>query len=83
MHTLLILGLLQLYCSRVHATGSPYLDHHGEMDLGLARGRPLHLDEGRMEQLRQMFARQNITSHVARIRNQTSYRGSLLKRNFF
>jgi hypothetical protein len=32
--------------------GSPYLDEHGEEDVGLRRGRPLALDAARYEALR-------------------------------
>lgn len=35
--------------------GSPYLDDHGEEDLHLIRGRPLHFNKERYDQLTQLY----------------------------
>ena len=49
---------------------SPYLDAHGEEDVGLKRGRPLFLSEGRYENLCRLWNRDLIAMEVTRIRQQ-------------
>lgn len=46
--------------------GSPYVDRHGEQDLQLVRGLPLHLHADRWNQLVRLFDSQLITSIVYR-----------------
>jgi E3 ubiquitin-protein ligase UBR1 len=50
--------------------GSPYVDSHGEMDLGLTRGRSLHLDAERWAQICSLVANQDMISLISRQLNQ-------------
>lgn len=43
-----------------------YLDKYGEEDIGFRRGKPLYLDEGRLEQLRQTWLNHKIDEEVVR-----------------
>ncbi|RKP34174.1 hypothetical protein BJ085DRAFT_800, partial [Dimargaris cristalligena] len=45
---------------------TPYRDYHGEMDLGLKRGRPLFLDQKRYDELRRTWLAQQVPNTVAR-----------------
>ncbi|KAJ1904885.1 E3 ubiquitin-protein ligase ubr1, partial [Tieghemiomyces parasiticus] len=45
---------------------TPYRDYHGEMDLGLKRGRPLFLDQKRFDELRRLWLTQQVPNAVAR-----------------
>jgi hypothetical protein len=51
---------------RIAQWGSPYLDEHGEEDIDLRRGKPLHLNAARYAQLRRLWVTQGIEhdSHV-------------------
>ncbi|RKP02044.1 hypothetical protein CXG81DRAFT_18219 [Caulochytrium protostelioides] len=58
--------LLILFGTRGHFLQAPYLDSHGEPDLGLRRGALLYLNHKRYEQIRTMWLQQQIPSFVAR-----------------
>lgn len=49
---------------------SPYVDAHGEEDVGLQRGRPLRLDAARYKYLESLWANHRIFTEVSRQRNQ-------------
>ena len=42
----------------------PYLDIHGEADLGLRKGRPLFLHRQRYEELRKMWLSHGVPSYI-------------------
>ncbi|KXS20443.1 hypothetical protein M427DRAFT_41232 [Gonapodya prolifera JEL478] len=44
----------------------PYLDAHGESDVGLKRGRPLFLNTKRFEDIRKLFVSHGVASFIAR-----------------
>lgn len=48
----------------------PYVDSHGEEDVGLQRGRPLRLDMARYRYLESLWLKHRIFSEVSRQRNQ-------------
>tara|TARA_B110000208_G_scaffold68104_1_gene88092 strand:- start:272 stop:916 length:645 start_codon:yes stop_codon:yes gene_type:complete len=48
---------------------SPYVDQYGEDGLGKMRGRLLHLDEARLEHLRNMWAEGRLGSQAVRLRD--------------
>ncbi|GLD91554.1 hypothetical protein PINS_up000087 [Pythium insidiosum] len=48
----------------------PYVDAHGEEDVGLQRGRPLRLDAARFRYLESLWVGHRIFSEVSRQRNQ-------------
>nr|CCA16021.1 conserved hypothetical protein [Albugo laibachii Nc14] len=48
---------------------SPYVDAHGEEDIGLQRGRPLRLDMARYRHLDSLWVNHRIFSEVSRQRN--------------
>ncbi|PVV02036.1 hypothetical protein BB560_003520 [Smittium megazygosporum] len=50
---------------------APYLDIHGEVDLGMKRGRPLYLHEKRYEEIRKAVVNHTIPATVARKIEQT------------
>lgn len=49
---------------------SPYVDAHGEEDIGLQRGRPLRLDMSRYRYLESLWLNHRIFTEVSRQRNQ-------------
>ncbi|KAL3673657.1 hypothetical protein V7S43_001356 [Phytophthora oleae] len=49
---------------------SPYVDSHGEEDVGLQRGRPLRLDMARYRYLESLWLNHRIFTEVSRQRNQ-------------
>ncbi|KAI8906762.1 hypothetical protein EDD86DRAFT_192660 [Gorgonomyces haynaldii] len=49
----------------------PYLDIHGEVDLGLRRGKPQFLNDKRYQVLKKLWIQHNIPSFVARKMEQT------------
>ncbi|KAG6975817.1 hypothetical protein JG688_00001994 [Phytophthora aleatoria] len=49
---------------------SPYVDAHGEEDVGLQRGRPLRLDMARYRYLESLWLNHRIFTEVSRQRNQ-------------
>ncbi|KAG7382749.1 E3 ubiquitin-protein ligase ubr2 [Phytophthora pseudosyringae] len=49
---------------------SPYVDSHGEEDVGLQRGRPLRLDLARYRYLESLWLNHRIFTEVSRQRNQ-------------
>ncbi|KAK1948332.1 E3 ubiquitin-protein ligase UBR2 [Phytophthora citrophthora] len=49
---------------------SPYVDSHGEEDVGLQRGRPLRLDMARYRHLQSLWLNHRIFTEVSRQRNQ-------------
>ncbi|GAB9466928.1 E3 ubiquitin-protein ligase ubr1 [Globisporangium polare] len=49
---------------------SPYVDAHGEEDVGLQRGRPLRLDAARYKYLESLWVNHRIFTEVSRQRNQ-------------
>lgn len=53
----------------VTLAGSPFLDQHGELDIGLERGRALFLSQHYWSQLHRMYVRHEIPDHVSRRRN--------------
>jgi len=60
---LLISGLRAVYW------GSIFLDKNGEEDLGLKRGRPLFLNEPRLQKLRDLYLKNEIVKEVAALRS--------------
>ncbi|KAJ2703649.1 E3 ubiquitin-protein ligase ubr1 [Coemansia sp. IMI 209128] len=59
-------GLLLLHHDNGCFMSAPYLDQHGEVDLGLKRGRPLFLNKSRYEEMRRLVLTQKIPVFVAR-----------------
>ncbi|OMH86259.1 E3 ubiquitin-protein ligase ubr1 [Zancudomyces culisetae] len=59
-------ALLMLHLKNGCFLQSPYLDTHGEVDLGLKRGRPLFLSQMRFDDFRIMAAHQKLAITVAR-----------------
>ncbi|KAJ2745977.1 E3 ubiquitin-protein ligase ubr1 [Coemansia sp. BCRC 34301] len=59
-------GLLLLHHDNGCFMSAPYLDQHGEVDLGLKRGRPLFLNRNRYEEMRKLVLTQKIPVFVAR-----------------
>ncbi|CAG8463021.1 15022_t:CDS:2, partial [Cetraspora pellucida] len=50
---------------------APYLDTHGEVDLGLKRGRPQFLNQKRYDEIRRLWLTHGVPIHVARKIEQT------------
>ena len=59
---------------------SPYLDAHGEEDVGLRRGRPLMLNEHRYQALTELWLSHTIAREVSRVRNQSE---RVIRQNYF
>ncbi|KAJ1916264.1 E3 ubiquitin-protein ligase ubr1 [Mycoemilia scoparia] len=59
-------GLLLLYNDNGCFRPTPFLDQHGEFDLGLKRGRPLFLNEERYNDLRRSFIDHQMACNIAR-----------------
>jgi len=59
---------------------SPYLDSHGEEDIGLRRGRPLSLNATRYDNLCLLWYNQLIARDVSRTRNQSE---RVIRQNYF
>ncbi|KAJ2309235.1 E3 ubiquitin-protein ligase ubr1, partial [Coemansia sp. RSA 2705] len=59
-------GLVLLHHDNGCFMSAPYLDQHGEVDLGLKRGRPLYLNHGRYEEMRRLVLTQKIPVFIAR-----------------
>jgi len=59
---------------------SPYLDAHGEEDIGLRRGRPLMLKEHRYNTLKELWSNHMIAREVSRIRSQSE---RVIRQNYF
>ena len=81
--------LMLLQCRVVLISGSmaayypgPYVDAHGEEDIGLQRGRPLKLDARRYEMLNQMYQTNQISAGVSKIRNQQDQHELLMYSTF-
>lgn len=55
-----------LYYSKGTFTFSPYLDSHGEVDVGLQKGRPQRLHRQRADELRRMWLTGGLATMVAR-----------------
>ncbi|CAO1638290.1 unnamed protein product [Parajaminaea phylloscopi] len=55
-----------LYNSNGSFTFSPYLDSHGEVDIGLQKGRPQRLHQRRYDELRKTWLQGGIATLVAR-----------------
>ena len=45
---------------------TPFLDQHGEFDIGLRRGRPLFLNSSRYNGIRRMFLDHQLACTIAR-----------------
>ncbi|KAJ2556601.1 E3 ubiquitin-protein ligase ubr1 [Coemansia sp. RSA 1933] len=58
-------GLLLLHHDNGCFMSAPYLDQHGEVDLGLKRGRPLFINRARYEEMRRLVLTQRIPIYVA------------------
>ncbi|KAJ1666955.1 E3 ubiquitin-protein ligase ubr1 [Coemansia sp. RSA 1646] len=58
-------GLLLLHHDNGCFMSAPYLDQHGEVDLGLKRGRPLFINRVRYEEMRKLVLAQKIPIYVA------------------
>ncbi|KAF0448599.1 putative ubiquitin-protein ligase UBR2 [Gigaspora margarita] len=50
---------------------APYLDTHGEVDLGLKRGRPQFINQKRYDEIRKLWLTHGVPIHVARKIEQT------------
>ncbi|PIA14708.1 hypothetical protein COEREDRAFT_46427 [Coemansia reversa NRRL 1564] len=59
-------GLLLLHHDNGCFMSAPYLDQHGEVDLGLKRGRPLFINNTRYEEMRRLVLTQKIPVFIAR-----------------
>ncbi|KAJ1871195.1 E3 ubiquitin-protein ligase ubr1 [Coemansia sp. RSA 990] len=59
-------GLVLLHHDNGCFMSAPYLDQHGEVDLGLKRGRPLFLAHDRYEEMRRLVLTQKIPIFIAR-----------------
>eukprot|EP01138_Halocafeteria_seosinensis_P005042 gb/GECG01005155.1/.p1 GENE.gb/GECG01005155.1/~~gb/GECG01005155.1/.p1 ORF type:complete len:2519 (+),score=306.53 gb/GECG01005155.1/:1-7557(+) len=59
---------------------SPYVDKHGEPDVGLRRGRPLRLDSSRYERLQRLWLENQVGKEVVRRRNAAS---SVISQGYF
>ncbi|KAJ2722882.1 E3 ubiquitin-protein ligase ubr1 [Coemansia sp. Benny D115] len=64
-------GLLLLHHDNGCFMSAPYLDQHGEVDLGLKRGRPLYINRTRYEEMRKLVLTQKIPVFIARKIDQT------------
>jgi len=74
-------GVLSLSLGLSHPAGSCYTDRENETDVGLRRGRPLHLQADRLEALRQMVMQPGaLTSYISRGRGHR-YMHELQQRN--
>ena len=51
-----------------HIPSLPYVDDNGEEDVGLRRGRPLYLDQGRIQHLYRLWAQHLTAREVVRER---------------
>ncbi|KAJ2678128.1 E3 ubiquitin-protein ligase ubr1 [Coemansia spiralis] len=58
-------GLLLLHHDNGCFMSAPYLDQHGEVDLGLKRGRPLFINRARYDEMRRLVLAQKIPIFVA------------------
>jgi hypothetical protein len=58
--------ILALYDRNGHFLNSPYLDIHGEMDIGLQRGKPMFLNVKRYREIRKLWLHQMIPSTISR-----------------
>ena len=58
--------VLLLHAQKGFFHNSPYLDAHGESDLGLKRGKPLFLNDGRYNELVKLWINHQICSFIAR-----------------
>ncbi|KAJ2596788.1 E3 ubiquitin-protein ligase ubr1 [Coemansia sp. RSA 1721] len=59
-------GLLLLHHDNGCFMSAPYLDQHGEVDLGLKRGRPLFINRSRYDEMKKLVLTQKIPVFVAR-----------------
>ncbi|KAJ2159520.1 E3 ubiquitin-protein ligase ubr1 [Coemansia sp. RSA 552] len=59
-------GLVLLHHDNGCFMSAPYLDQHGEVDLGLKRGRPLFINKVRYEEMRRLVLTQKIPVFIAR-----------------
>ncbi|KAJ1862510.1 E3 ubiquitin-protein ligase ubr1, partial [Coemansia sp. RSA 2703] len=59
-------GLLLLHHDNGCFMSAPYLDQHGEVDLGLKRGRPLFINRNRYDEMKKLVLTQKIPVFVAR-----------------
>jgi E3 ubiquitin-protein ligase UBR1 len=74
-------GVLSVSQGLAYAAGSCYTDRENETDVGLRRGRPLHLHAERLEHLRNMAAQVGaVTSYISRGRGHR-YMHELSQRN--
>jgi hypothetical protein len=64
-----------------HVFGSVYVDEHGEADVGLLRGKALYLQPDTWRAVHELVARQDITTVVARVRNQIGDYQNIAPRN--
>jgi E3 ubiquitin-protein ligase UBR1 len=58
--------IVLLYAGNGSYTTSPYLDTHGEFDIGLRKGRPQHLHAQRYDEQRKQWLTQSVPHVVAR-----------------
>ena len=62
-------SVLLVHKNRSAYSLSPYVDVHGEEDIGLKRGRPLYLSPKRYDTLRDLWRSHRVPLEVARLRN--------------
>ncbi|KNC99335.1 uncharacterized protein SPPG_05583 [Spizellomyces punctatus DAOM BR117] len=67
--------VLLLHCDNGFFINPPYLDAHGEVDLGLRRGRPQYLNQRRYDEIRKLWLAHGVPSYVARKIEQSYDRG--------
>ncbi|KAG0145609.1 hypothetical protein CROQUDRAFT_658403 [Cronartium quercuum f. sp. fusiforme G11] len=74
---LLIKKCSVLYLSTQNGTFTmaPYLDEHGEHDMGMKRGRPQFLHQVRWDEIRKIWLTHSIPTHVARRQENNSDNG--------
>jgi len=54
---------------------SPYLDSHGEEDIGLRRGKPLFLNEMKYQELKKLYRNHKICREVSKRRQGEGHGG--------
>lgn len=59
-------AIIYLYADKGSFQAAPYLDSHGEPDLGFRRHRPLYLNRARYDEIRKLWLNHSVATYVAR-----------------
>jgi len=59
-------AIIYLYADKGAFQAAPYLDSHGEPDLGFRRHRPLYLNRARYDEIRKLWLNHSVATYVAR-----------------